>query len=77
MGVRCLARQECPPVLPLHRDHVCDLDNRVVLRLREDALPARALDVERQNAEGCDALPLAYSAQRKQEPDGNGALHQH
>ena len=48
--------------LPSH--HVSDLDDRILVSLREDALPARALDIEAKDPERCDPGPFAFGWMR-------------
>lgn len=60
--------------LAQHRHHAGDLDDRILLRLREVAAPPRAFDVNGQNAQGRDARPLACQVQRRRrQQQGAGA----
>ena len=48
--------------LPSH--HVSDLDDWILVSLREDTLPARALDIKAKDPERCDLGPFAFGWMR-------------
>ena len=48
--------------LPSH--HVGDLDDRVLVSLREDTLPARALDIKAKDSKRCNLGPFAFGWMR-------------
>ena len=47
-------------LITLSSHHVGNLDDRILVGLREDTLPARALDVETEDPERCDLGPFAF-----------------
>ncbi len=55
----------------LFDDHVGHLDDGILVRLGEDALPAGALDVEAEDAEGRDVGPLALGGVRHEVVPGH------
>jgi hypothetical protein len=48
------------PEITLPSHHVGDLDDRIFVGLREDTLPARALDIKAEDPERCDLGPFAF-----------------
>jgi len=49
-----------PLEITLSSHHVGDLDDRILVRLREDTLSARAFDIETEDTEGCNLGPFAF-----------------
>lgn len=50
--------------ITLSSHHVGDLDDRILVSLREDTLPARALDIKTEDPERCDLGPFAFGWMR-------------
>ena len=48
------------PEITLPSHHVGDLDDRILVSLREDTFPARALDIKTKDPERCDLGPFAF-----------------
>jgi len=48
-----------PLGITLSGHHVGDLDDRILVRLREDTLSARTFDIKTEDAEGCNLGPFA------------------
>jgi len=50
--------------ITLSSHHIGDLDDRILVSLREDALPACALDVKTEDPERCYLGPFAFGRMR-------------
>ena len=50
--------------ITLSSHHVGDLDDRILVSLREDTLPARALDIKTEDSERCNFGPFAFGWMR-------------
>lgn len=54
------------PEITLSSHHVGDLDDRILVSLREDTLPARTLDIKAKDPERCDLGPFAFGRMRNE-----------
>ena len=51
---------ECILETTLSSHHVSDLDDRILVSFREDALPTRTLDIKTKDSEGCNLGPFVF-----------------
>jgi len=50
--------------ITLSSHHIGDLDDRILVSLRENTLPARTFNIKTEDPEGCDLGPFAFGQMR-------------